>query len=52
MEALVEIYQSARLFNRWPDLSTLLIPAGLALALFVMSFLLFRRASAELVDVL
>lgn len=52
MVALVGIYQNGLLFNRWPELPTLLVPGGLALVLFAMSFLLFRRASAELVDVL
>lgn len=52
MTALVGIYQNALLFNRWPEPSSLLIPTGLALALFAMSFFIFRRASAELVDVL
>lgn len=52
MTALVAIYQNAILFNRWPDPSTLIAPAVLALALFTTSFLLFRRASAELADVL
>lgn len=52
MVALVGIYQDILLFNRWPDFSTLVTPAFVALALFAMSFLLFRRASAELVDVL
>jgi lipopolysaccharide transport system permease protein len=52
MVGLVRIYQDALLFDRWPDLSALAVPAIVSLALFIMSFLLFRRASAELVDVL
>ena len=52
MVALVRIYQDALLFERWPDLSTLIAPALIAMVLFAGSFLIFRRASAELVDVL
>lgn len=52
MVALVSIYQDALLLNRGPDWTALALPAGISIALFLMSFALFRRASAELVDVL
>lgn len=52
MVPLVRIYQDAMLFERWPDFALLLVPSLIAIALFAGSFLLFRRASAELVDVL
>lgn len=52
MVALVSIYHDALLFERWPDFSTLIAPALIAVTLFAASFMLFRRASAELVDVL
>jgi lipopolysaccharide transport system permease protein len=52
MVALTGIYQDALLFNRWPEPATLAIPAVVALALFALSFVIFQRASAELVDVL
>jgi lipopolysaccharide transport system permease protein len=52
MVALVGVYQDALLYNRWPDLSVLAMPFTLAVILFGFSFLLFRRASAELVDAL
>lgn len=49
---LVRIYQDALLYNRWPELSTLAVPAGLACFFVVLAFALFRRASSELVDAL
>jgi lipopolysaccharide transport system permease protein len=52
MAALVLIYQDALLFGRWIDRSALVVPTLLALALFVASFVVFRRASPELVDAL
>jgi lipopolysaccharide transport system permease protein len=52
MVPLVGIYQDALVFNRLPDLTPLLLPTGLAIGLFALSFFLFKRASAELVDVL
>jgi homopolymeric O-antigen transport system permease protein len=52
MSALVRVYQEALLYGRWPDLSQLAIPLIVAVSLFVMSFILFRRASPELVDAL
>jgi lipopolysaccharide transport system permease protein len=52
MVPLVGIYQDALVFNRVPDLTPLLLPTGLAIGLFALSFFLFKRASPELVDVL
>ena len=49
---LVRLYQDALLYGRWPDLSSLLVPASLALGLVAFSFLLFRLAGGELVDAL
>lgn len=52
MVPLVGIYQDALVFERWPDFTALTIPTLLAVMLFAGAFLLFRRAGAELVDVL
>lgn len=49
---LVAAYQHAVLMNRWPDWNTLWLPAMIAGLLVLMSFALFRRASADLVDAL
>jgi len=49
---LVGIYQDALLFDRVPDPQSLLVPTIIAMSLFAASFLLFRRASPELVDAL
>ncbi len=49
---LVRIYQDALLFHRWPDFGLLWPPAVVATGLFLLSFIVFRRASAELVDAL
>lgn len=52
MVPLVRIYQDALLLDTWPDLTPLGVPTVAALTLFSISFLIFRRASAELVDAL
>lgn len=52
MVPLVGIYQNAMLFDTLPSIEPLLVPAIVAFALFGMSFVLFRRASPELVDAL
>ena len=52
MTPLVGIYQQAVLHDRWPDWSALLPVAALACLLVALSFALFRRASADLVDAL
>jgi len=52
MVQVVAIYQNAILFDRWPDWNGLIAPLAIALALVSMSFMVFRRASPELVDAL
>ncbi|MBR7801485.1 ABC transporter permease [Undibacterium fentianense] len=52
MTALVRIYQDALLLGRVTSGSTLILPGLFALGLFVFSFWIFRRASADLVDAL
>jgi lipopolysaccharide transport system permease protein len=52
MAPLVRIYQDALLFHRWPDYHLLWLPGLIALGMFALSFAVFRRASAELVDAL
>ncbi|KAF1086049.1 Teichoic acid translocation permease protein TagG [Sporotomaculum syntrophicum] len=52
MVPLVRIYQDALLYNQWPDFTTLWLPAVVAMSLFMFSFVLFRKAGPELVDVL
>jgi lipopolysaccharide transport system permease protein len=49
---IVELYQDALLFNRWPDWSALIVPAALSCAAVLFAFFFFRRASPELVDAL
>jgi len=52
MVPIVGIYQDALLYNRWPDLTVLWLPLVIAISLFLLSFVLFRKASPEMVDVL
>ena len=52
MAPLVATYQDAMLLGRWPNLFALWPAALLTAVLVVLAFLLFRRASAELVDAL
>jgi lipopolysaccharide transport system permease protein len=52
MAPLVETYQDAMLLGQWPHLAHLWPAALVSGVLVVLAFLLFRRASAELVDVL
>jgi len=52
MTHVVGGYQDVLLRNQAPDLSGLLLPLAVGLVLLVISFVLFRRASAEMVDVL
>jgi lipopolysaccharide transport system permease protein len=49
---LVQLYQDALLFNRWPDWSTLIAPGVLCIVMVLFAFFFFRRASPELVDAL
>ncbi len=50
MAPLVKLYQDAMLYNTFPQWGTLLIPILVSATLFMISFLVFRRASADLVD--
>ena len=52
MTPLVAIYQRAVLLNSWPNWEALLWPAVIAFVCVMISFALFRRASADLVDAL
>ncbi|WP_058833862.1 ABC transporter permease [Luteimonas abyssi] len=52
MTHVVAGYQNVLLRNEAPDLQSLLVPLGLSFVLMFVAFLLFRRASAEMVDVL
>ena len=52
MAPIVAVYQNAILLDAWPDWSTLALPALIAVSLFGLSFVVFRRASPELVDAL
>jgi lipopolysaccharide transport system permease protein len=50
MTPLVQIYQNALLYDRPPDWESLVTPAIVGGALFMLAFFVFRRASANLVD--
>lgn len=50
MAPLVKVYQDAMLYNAYPQWTTLLFPTVIALILFALSFVIFRRASADIVD--
>lgn len=52
MVPLIQIYQGAITTGKVPDLGTLMAPTILGVALLSLSFLMFRRASPELVDAL
>ncbi len=52
MAPLARIYQDALLFHRWPDFQLLAYPALIGIGMFGLSFVIFRRASSELVDAL
>ena len=52
MTGLVKIYQDALLYGKFPHWESLLWPFTIASILFVFSFWIFRRASADLVDAL
>ncbi len=49
---ITRFYQDVILDQTWPDFASLLYPAALAIVLVTLSLFVFRRASAELVDVL
>lgn len=52
MTPIVRIYQNAMLYGKVPEWHSLTIPCMLAGGLFLFSFWIFRRASADLVDAL
>lgn len=52
MTGLVDLYHDALLLNQAPDFSSLMMPAATGLGAVVLSFVVFRRASPELVDAL
>ena len=52
MAPLVKVYQDAMLYNTYPQWETLLPPILMATALSALSFVVFRRASSDLVDAL
>ncbi len=52
MAGLVKIYQDALLYGKFPDWSSLTLPFVCVTGLFLFSFWVFRRASADLVDAL
>ncbi len=49
---LVIYYQDIMLYQRWPSLQSLAYPSTLAVVLVLLALYVFRRASAEIVDVL
>jgi lipopolysaccharide transport system permease protein len=52
MSSLVKIYQDALLKGQFPQWNGLIIPFLIAGSMFLFSFWIFRRASADLVDAL
>ena len=52
MYALTNAYQQVLVYGNTPDFEGILITAGVSLALLMIGFFLFRRASEEMVDVL
>jgi lipopolysaccharide transport system permease protein len=52
MTPLVRLYQDVILFGAFPDWRALIPTALVAIALLVVAFTIFRRASADLVDAL
>ena len=52
MVPLVSIYQDAMLFDAWPDPAALIVPTAIGLLAIILSFVVFRRASSDLVDAL
>lgn len=52
MAPIVRIYQDAMLYNCFPDWPTLAVPSLIAVGLFGLSFIVFKRASSDLVDAL
>lgn len=52
MTPLVGIYQDALLLNAWPSPAALVVPLAIGVAAMLLSFIIFRRASPDLVDAL
>jgi len=52
MTSIVRAYQDILLYQQWPEFSTLLYPAGIAIVLLVLTLIGFRRAGADVVDAL
>lgn len=52
MTPLVKIYQNALLYGKVPDINDFIVPSCISVSLFLFSFWIFRRASADLVDAL
>ncbi|MEO0751897.1 MAG: ABC transporter permease [Pseudomonadota bacterium] len=52
MTGLAGMYQDIMLYHQWPDWSSLVYPAIIAIVLALLAILVFRRASAEIVDML
>ncbi len=52
LSPLVSAYQQVILYRAFPDWGTLALPAAIAAGMVALSFAVFRRASAEIVDVL
>ena len=52
MTSLVGIYQNALVFDRWPEPADLWKPVLIGLLAILLSFIVFRRASSDLVDAL
>ncbi|NEX64478.1 ABC transporter permease [Noviherbaspirillum galbum] len=50
MTPLIGAYQEVLVHGRWPDWNSLLLPAGLALALCFLGLRLFRKRVGEMVD--
>ena len=49
---LVAIYQNVLLYGKEPEWQSLIIPSAVGLVLLMISFIVFRRASAEILDAL
>jgi lipopolysaccharide transport system permease protein len=50
MVPLITAYQDVLVHGRWPDWSSLLVPAALAIALCLLGMRLFRKRVGEIVD--
>jgi len=52
MYSLVDAYHQILVYNQTPELQSIAIISGIACLLALIGLFLFRRASAEMVDVL